>query len=178
MARLTAANQQRFVKAVEATGVISQAARLTKLSRKQHYTWMLESPEYRQQIEDALKTFADMMELELFDRIANGTEEALVYAGQIQYKKDANGALTDIPLTVRKKSDLLLVFGLKALKPHYRDNFRAEITTAGAAAPTLDLSKLSEAQYEQLAKIIDALTSSRPGYVNGVAAGTGAPGPK
>jgi hypothetical protein len=95
----------------------------------------------------------DRLEAELIERVYKGTEEPVVYQGEICYEKDKNGKLTSKPLTIRRKNDTLLMFTLKAIRPEkFRDNWKAEIVHSGDLEVNhrLSLRSLSDEQLEQL----------------------------
>ena len=109
MTKLTEASRRRFLRAYGLCGVIGEAAKLAKVDRSSHYVWMSD-PQYRQDFAAATEEAADRLEAELMDRVYNGSEEAIVYQGEIQYRKDSRGKFTKTPLTIRRKNDVLLMF--------------------------------------------------------------------
>jgi hypothetical protein len=150
--RLTSAKRKLFLKAYVASGTIVGAARAVSVSDTLHYDWM-KDPEYAAAFVEAEKQAIAYLEAELFRRVYEGTEEPVVYQGELSYRKDKNGKLTNKPLTIRRKNDTLLIFALKGKKPDvYRDNFRGEINVTGDMRVNhqLTLRTLSDEQLEQL----------------------------
>jgi hypothetical protein len=154
--RLTAARRKLFLQAYVACGTIIGAARASGVSDTLHFDWM-KDPEYAAAFAEAEKQAIAHLETELFNRVYEGTEEPVIYQGELCYQKDAKGKLTNKPLTIRRKSDTLLIFALKGKKPDvYRDNFKGEITHTGVMAVSQgpDLSKLSDDQWSHVKAIL------------------------
>ena len=155
----TDASRKRFLKAFAECGVIGEAALLAKVARRSHYAWLAE-PEYVKAFEEAKEEAADRLEAELYDRIYNGTEEPVVYQGELCYKKDRNGKITGQPLTIRRKNDTLLIFALKGARPdRYRENFHGELNVKGAITiRDPNLAQLTDEQLQALEAITLAAT--------------------
>jgi hypothetical protein len=79
-----------------------------------------------------------------------GFEEPVVYQGALcfepvrdpktgQIKRDRKGQplLSTTPLTIRRPSDVLLMFRLKKLDPSYRDNAPVQRAAAASAPPQI-----------------------------------------
>lgn len=125
----------------------------------------MKDPEYAAAFAEAEKQAINHLETELYDRLYNGTEEPVIYQGELCYQKDAKGKLTNKPLTIRRKSDTLLIFALKGKKPEvYRDNFKGEITHTGvmAVSPGPDLSKLNNEQWNTVKSILGPALDGQP----------------
>lgn len=125
----------------------------------------MKDPEYAAAFAEAEKQAINHLETELYDRLYNGTEEPVIYQGELCYQKDAKGKLTNKPLTIRRKSDTLLIFALKGKKPEvYRDNFKGEITHTGvmAISPGPDLSKLNDEQWRTVKSILAPALDGQP----------------
>lgn len=132
------------------------AAKAAGVAHGIHYEWM-KDPAYAAAFAEAEKDAINALEAELFQRVHEGTEEPVVYQGELCYQKDAKGKLTNKPLTIRRKSDTLLIFALKGKKPEvYRDNFKGEIVHTGVMAVSKgpDLSKLSDEQWSTVKSIL------------------------
>ena len=154
--RLTSTKRKLFLEAYPHCGAITLAARAAGVSETLHYDW-LKDPEYAAAFAEAEKQAIAHLEAELFRRVYEGTEEPVIYQGELCYRKDKTGKLTDKPLTIRRKNDTLLIFALKGKKPDvYRDNFKGEITHTGVMAVSRgpDLSKLNDEQYSQLKALL------------------------
>jgi hypothetical protein len=154
--RLTATKRKLFLTAYAQCGAITLAAKAVGVSETLHYVW-LKDPEYAAAFAEAERQAIAHLEAELFSRVYEGTEEPVIYQGELCYQKDAKGKLTNKPLTIRRKSDTLLIFALKGKKPDvYRDNFKGEITHTGVMAVSQgpDLSKLSDDQWSHVKAIL------------------------
>ena len=166
------AKQKAFLAAYASCGNISKAATLAKVHRSQHYLW-LEDAEYAADFASAHEQACDVLEMEARRRAIEGVNEPVVYQGRLTYeplldkhgrvKKDpeTEGILySKTPLTVRKYSDVLLIFLLKGARPDkYRDNFKGSITT-GALPMSLDLSKLTDEEFEHLRSLAGKVVKS------------------
>lgn len=96
-----------------------------------HYRWMREDPEYKAEFALAHEEAIQCLEDEAVRRAHEGLEEPLVYQGQFTYasynKKTKKGI--GPPLAIRKYSDQLLMFLLRAARPEkYRERFQMEHT--------------------------------------------------
>lgn len=130
--------QRAFLAAYSLTGNISEAARAANTARRSHYEWMAD-PAYAELFAEASAEACDALETEARRRATEGVQEPVIYQGQLQYlpaltkkgtiRKDRKGRTvwSDKPLTVAKKSDLLLIFLMKAAMPDkYRENVKVE----------------------------------------------------
>ena len=109
-------NQWRttFLDALRQTGNVAASAQLSGRSRAAAYKARDRSPEFALLWDEALEEAIDTMELEARRRAMSGVDEPVYYQGQ------AIGA-------VRKYSDVLLIFLLKAHRPaKFRDNVSME----------------------------------------------------
>ena len=105
--------RRAFLLAYEQCGVISVAARKVGVHRSCHYEWLKTDEGYAVAWKEADDEAVERMEAELLRRAVLGIEEEVRYQGQVVGK-------------VRKFSDILLIFLLKAKRPAvYRDNFVA-----------------------------------------------------
>jgi hypothetical protein len=137
----TAVLQAGFLAAFSETGNVAAAARAAGCARADHYRWMV-GAEYAAAFESAKEEAIEAMELEARRRAVDGVFEPVVYQGQFTYQQARNPAgellfdpetgkpvLSDVPLAVRKHSDVLLMFLLKAARPDtYRENAKVEIS--------------------------------------------------
>lgn len=93
----------------------------------------MQDPNYQRAFAEAREEACDEIEAECFRRALHGTEEPVIWKGQLCYKKDEQGRKTNIPLTITRYSSEMLMFMLKAWKPEkYRDNWKAEIAHSGS----------------------------------------------
>lgn len=111
--------QSKFLKRLAETGNVSESCRKAKISRKHAYETRENDPDFAEEWDEALGIATETLEYEARRRAEKGVLEPVFYLG----KKIG---------TVRKYSDTLLIFLLKAHKPDtYRDNSRIEHTGAG-----------------------------------------------
>lgn len=107
-----------FLAAYADTGNITTSAQIAGIARPTHYDWMQDDPEYVTAFLQAEGQAIDSLEREARRRAIEGTEEP-VYQGGREVG------------TIRKFSDVLLIFLLKGARPQkYRDNSRVEVTGA------------------------------------------------
>lgn len=120
--QLTGVNrkQRRFLLAYAATGGIHKAAKITKMPWTNHYNWVAKSESYVEGFNKARELFADYAESDVFER---------AFIGQGKQVLGKNGEL----YSVTSKSDVLAMFALKGLRPHYRDNAQVNVNVAGPA---------------------------------------------
>jgi hypothetical protein len=162
--------QRAFLAAFAKTGNITRAAALAKVARSRHYEWM-DDPDYAAAFAAAGEEACDLLESEARRRAVDGIEEPVVYQGELSVKLDSLGRRTARPLTIRRYSDVLLIFLLKAQRPDkYRDNYnwRGELTGPGGAPlipkpGALELSNLSDADLSTLRSLAKKATTQRGG---------------
>lgn len=136
--KLTPEKRETFLTELRKMPNVSNAAREIGMSRMQMYTVRDADPEFAKLWDEALKEGVENWEAETARRAFNGVNEPLTHAGHITYeidttqprdlvtglfpwKLDANG--NRIPVTVKKYSDVLSIFMLKAHAPEkYREN--------------------------------------------------------
>lgn len=100
--------KRAFLAAYAECGTVTHAAEYAGISRDTHYEW-LKDDAYRQAFEEAYEEAIEHLEVEARRRAASGVDEPVFYLGQ------QVGA-------VRKYSDNLLMFLLKAARPErYKD---------------------------------------------------------
>jgi len=127
-------HERAFLVAFRATGNVRLACKAASVGRSSHYRWLDKDSEYRAAFDLAKQDAADILEAEAFRRAVEGVEEPVGW-----YKGVPGG-------TVRRYSDVLLMFLLKALRP---EKYRERVEVRGAFA-SIDLNRLSD---EQLARI-------------------------
>lgn len=107
--RWTARKRRAFFMTLSITGNVSEAARASKVSRSHAYALKMADPEFATAWMDALETATDLLEAEARHRAVEGVEQPHFHQGQVTG-------------SVRKYSDSLLMFLLKAHRPEkYRD---------------------------------------------------------
>lgn len=140
----TPKKKQAFIEALAKCGNVREACIVSGVPRQTVYGWQKSDAEFAQAWADALDEAADRMEREAFRRAVEGLNEPLTHNGQFTYvyteKLDENGEVMCnqngtpimVPVrdeqgnkkiaTVKKYSDTLLIFLLKAARPEkYRD---------------------------------------------------------
>ena len=112
------AQQDAFLNAYQAISTISGAAAQTGIARQTHYKWLEKDAAYAARFTQADDIATERLEQEARRRAMVGVEEPVYYRGQ------PVGA-------VRKYSDVLLIFLLKARRPEvYRE--RHDVQTSGS----------------------------------------------
>ena len=124
--------KRAFLVAFAKVGVIGKAAEIARIHRSMHHHWMKTDPDYPDLFHQAEEEAIEILEMEAKRRAVEGINDPIIYQGAIsgswvdkegrQVAKDTPGS-TLIPLTVKRYSDNLLMFILKAANPQkYRDN--------------------------------------------------------
>ena len=112
----TKKNREKFLAELRECGHVGQSAEKTGVNRSTVYDWRKADPDFEKAFQSALDAAVTQLEDEAKRRAHDGWEEPVWYEGQ------QCG-------TVRKFSDTLLIFLLKANKPEkYRETIRNEIT--------------------------------------------------
>jgi hypothetical protein len=131
------AKKAAFLSAYETIGTISHAAQTAGIGRQTHYDW-LQDPEYKKAFQASHAKAIDALEMEARRRAMRGTDEPIYYKGKI-----VGG--------VRKYSDTLLIFLLKAARPKkYRDNVKIEQSGGLKFDATLNMKSVTEIRQEIL----------------------------
>jgi cytochrome P450 len=127
-----AANKKRaalkaaFLAAYAKDATLKVACELTGVGRRTHYDWIAQDPAYAQAFVDAEQVATDALESEARRRATEGTTEPVFYQGQ------QCGS-------IRRYSDTLLIFLLKAKRP---DQFRDRFEHTGANGGPIDVVHL------------------------------------
>ncbi len=104
-------HKKAFLSAYVEMGNISQAAEAANVSRKVHYDWLKEDPDYVKDFESAHKASGDRLEQEARRRAVQGVDKPIFYKG-------------DQVATIKEYSDTLLIFLMKGAMPEkYKDRF-------------------------------------------------------
>lgn len=113
-ADLTNRRQRAFLAGFIVGKGLKRAAELSGLSRWCHYEWMRVDALYRERFKLARQILVDDAEGEAYRRAVHGVDQPIVFRGKI------TGA-------AKSRSDALLVFVLKAMRPEiYRDGAEPE----------------------------------------------------
>ena len=151
-----------FLAQLADAGMVTESAQAAGVDRKTVYNWRKTDKEFAQAWDDALVAGTEILEREATRRAVDGVEEPVIYQGQPTplYERNPDGStkfrivMVDdgqggkiqrqepVPLldehgnprflTIRKPSDTLMIFLLKARRPDkYRERFTAELTGKG-----------------------------------------------
>jgi len=72
-------HQAAFIRALAQTGLITEAARAAKISRRQHYRWVKTDPDYASRAADAKADYLDMLTSECDRRAMAGSDRLLMF---------------------------------------------------------------------------------------------------
>ncbi len=138
--------KRAFLAAFRETGNVRLACKAANVGRSSHYRWFEKDPEYRTAFDQAKEDATDVLEAEAFRRAVEGVEEPTGW-----YMGEPGG-------TVRKYSDVLLIFLLKGLRP---DRYRERVDVRGVLAH-LDVSQLPDDLVARLASGENPITVLAP----------------
>jgi hypothetical protein len=127
---MTPKKAQVFLESLAAGNTIMQAARVAGLAPSTFYLLRDTDPAFAMQWAEALEAGIQVMEAEAFRRAVQGTEKPIVSGGEIV-------------TWVREFSDTLLIFLLKARRPHV---YREMAAQPGGTQQHLHLHGLSDEQ--------------------------------
>ncbi|HKZ02273.1 MAG TPA: hypothetical protein VJ180_08540 [Pyrinomonadaceae bacterium] len=101
-----------FLEALSKCGNITEACKAVGVSRVTVYDHKKRDAAFAEQWENALQTAGELLERECWRRAHDGIEEPVFYKGEVCG-------------TIRRYSDLLIIFLLKGIFPHkYRENVK------------------------------------------------------
>jgi hypothetical protein len=80
--------QQIFLRCYERAGSIKMACTAAKIDRQQHYRWLKDVPEYREQFETSKEMAAQSIEDEAVERAMRGVFEPYVFQGHFCYPQE------------------------------------------------------------------------------------------
>lgn len=124
--KLTPERLSAFCAALAETGQVSKACTAVGISRQTAYGWREDLPAFAEAWDRASKISTSVLEDEAVRRANEGWDEPVYHQG-VQCG------------TVRKYSDTLLIFSLKARDPaKYRENTRMELTGADGGPVEID----------------------------------------
>lgn len=101
---ITHPKKRAFLAAYAECGTIIQAAEIADITRKTHYDWLAEDPDYVKACQDAYLQAGERLEQEARRRAVKGTKKPVFYKGE------ECGTVTEY-------SDTLLIFLLKGAMP-------------------------------------------------------------
>lgn len=149
--------RERFLEAFALVGNVTDAANEAGIDRGLHYDWLKSDPEYAARYAQAAERAVDALEREARRRAVVGTEEPVYHLGK--------------PVgSIRKYSDVLLIFLLKGARPEkYRD--RWELTGANGKPLAVDhrvtvhheLRNLSEGDLRELERLLEKAATEAAG---------------
>ena len=108
---MTRRRQCKLLEAFRITGTVTVACTKVGIPRRNHYQWLADDQDYATAFRLADEEVTERLTSEAIERATVGAERGVYY----------KGTLVD---TVRDKSDILLIFLLKARRPDlYRDHY-------------------------------------------------------
>jgi hypothetical protein len=132
--KLTPEKLTAFCAALAETCNVGRACAAVDISRQTAYGWREQMPDFAERWDKALKVGASLLEDEAVRRAHDGVDEPMTYQGRFCPLLDAEGKPVIGPdgrpviATVKKYSDTLLIFLLKARDPdRFRDNAKLEL---------------------------------------------------
>ena len=134
--KLTRERQERFLKALADTGIVSVAVEIAGTSRTRVYELRKHNPGFAAAWEDAEERAADALEAEAWRRAVAGNPEPLVSAGKVVRDNDGQ------PIAIRRYSDALMIALLKARRPdRFKDRAVVEHDITDNLADRLDAGR-------------------------------------
>ena len=134
--RLTRECQERFLKALAETGIVSAAVEIAGTSRTRVYELRKRNPGFAAGWEDAEERAADALEDEAWRRAVDGVQEPLVSGGRVVRDDDGQ------PIAIRRYSDALMIALLKARRPErFKDRAVVEHDITDNLADRLDAAR-------------------------------------
>jgi hypothetical protein len=122
--KFTKVKRDKFVELIEQNGNIGRTCKIIGIGRTTFYMYrnvdgLKYDAKFARNVDDALENYSDKLEEEADLRATEGTPEPVFFRGEQCGE-------------VMKKSDSLLMFRLKGLRPKkYRENVQHEVTGAG-----------------------------------------------
>lgn len=130
--KLTPEKLTAFCAALAETCNVGKACAAVGIARQTAYEWRDEIPEFAERWDKALKVGVSALEDEAHRRAFEGVDDPLTHQGQFTYlppDPDAGEGAKPVIATVKKYSDTLAIFLLKAHDPEkYRDNAKIEMS--------------------------------------------------
>ena len=117
----TLKKRREFLEVLRTSCNVTLSARNVGLSRSGAYEAKERINTFSQAWDEAVAEAVDLLEGEARRRAFHGADKPVIYQGQLSTRVDPRTGETR-PLTVKEYSDLLLIFLLKAHRPHkYRE---------------------------------------------------------
>jgi hypothetical protein len=134
--KLTRERQERFLKALAGTGIVSTAVEIAGTSRTRVYELRKRNPGFAAGWEEAEERAADALEAEAWRRAVVGVQEPLVSSGKVVRDDDGQ------PIAIRRYSDALMIALLKARRPErFKDRAVVEHDITYNLADRLDAGR-------------------------------------
>jgi hypothetical protein len=134
--RLTRERQERFLKALAETGIVSAAVEIAGTSRTRVYELRKRDAGFTAGWEEAEERAADALEAEAWRRAVVGIQEPLVSSGKVVRDDDGQ------PIAIRRYSDTLMLALLKARRPEkFKDRAVVEHDIADGLADRLEAAR-------------------------------------
>lgn len=121
--------KKRFLDAFAKCGNVSEAARQARIRRPNVYDWQEHDPAFLLAYREAEIASKAVVEMEIRRRAVVGWNEP-VYQGGVKVG------------TVRKFSDLLLIFLAKRLMPEYRDKVTVDVNQVVRSYRNVDVDRV------------------------------------
>jgi len=112
--KITPKKQKAFLNNLSETGSVKKACEAIKISRNSFYNFRKKNKKFTEQWEEAEKRGVDALIEEARRRAHDGVDEPVYYKG-------------DRIDTIRKYSDVLLMFLIKAKRPEYRESYQMSV---------------------------------------------------
>ncbi len=148
--------QATFLGRFARDGNVTEACLDAGIHRSRVYQWKETSKAFADLFKDAEEQVNDAIRSELFRRAVTGDEEYVVSMGQVVYKDG-------VPLTVRKRSDQLLMFLAKARMAEFKEKQHVEHSGA------IDIQGAKERLLAKLARLPDPEPEDNGGHADTVA---------
>ena len=134
--KLTKERQERFLKALGETGIVSAAVEIAGTSRTRVYELRKRDACFAAGWEEAEERAADALEAEAWRRAVVGVQEPLVSGGKVVRDDDGQ------PLAIRRYSDTLMIALLKARRPErFKDRAVVEHDVTDSLADRLEAAR-------------------------------------
>lgn len=145
----TLAQRDAFIAALSAGSTVSDAAKAAKLCKDTVYRWRKTDPDFSAAWDDAYVQGGDLLAKEAYRRAHDGVEEPVFHHGKVVGY-------------VRKYSDTLLMFLLKAREPErYCDRARAAAILRRSAEQSAKLNENDMTVRAEALAILDRLANEK-----------------
>lgn len=138
----TPAKDDVFFGALAAGDIIIDAADKAEYARASVYEWRKSDTAFSARWDESVEAAIQRLEKEADRRAHEGEPELILHKGAPVMVDDGKGG--KVALTVRKRSDVLLIFRLKALRPEiYRErmDMRGEVNVTFGLADRLEQAR-------------------------------------